>query len=664
MVLAQSMTDSGRNKIGILVVGLPVETTERLRAATDTETAEGGLGFPSADFSVTAVASEEDVRGVTARREERAVAVVVSAVPQAGGPPWRDLAREHGTQFIWCGALDAIPGIPGESQLRLPADAPTESVCDAVRVMAAKWTAARGNAQPGGEASAAQLLLETSDQAVLVVAPETGEIVSSNSRFGRMFGAEFSTLGQLAGAGPEQEACLLETLASARSGLTSQLRWQTQRADGALFWVEVNATPFRSGAKDYVALWLRDVTETVIAERELVRIREALDDCGAGVLMLDTNLRANYLNAAFGELFGYTRDQTGEVDVLRLFVDPDRADKVCETVLAGGCVEEELEMATGKRRFPVLLRATPVLNSEFEITGVMFILNDITERKEMETQLLQSQNLRSIGQLAAGIAHEMNTPLQYVGDNTRFLKESFEDVLGVVRLQQAFLAECRETAPGLERIAELEAACAECDLEFLAEDVPSAIEQSLEGLERVTQIVRALRQFTHPGSDDKKMLDLNAAIESTATVARNEWRYVAELETDFDPELPPVPCVPGELNQVILNLVVNAAHAIADVVGDGANAKGRIRISTRRRGSTAEVRVADTGCGIPPEVQASVFDPFFTTKEVGRGTGQGLAISRAVIVEKHGGTLTFETEPRKGTTFVVRLPLATPEECV
>jgi signal transduction histidine kinase len=166
-----------------------------------------------------------------------------------------------------------------------------------------------------------------------------------------------------------------------------------------------------------------------------------------------------------------------------------------------------------------------------------------------------------------------------------------------------------------------------------------------------------MKDFSHPGSEEKVQTDLNQAIESTVTVAHNEWKYVADLDLALDPQLPRVPCLPGEINQVILNLVINAAHAIGDVVGDGASGKGRIHVSTSRQGDWAEIRVQDTGTGIPESARARIFDPFFTTKVVGKGTGQGLTIAHSVVVQQHGGTIEFETELGKGTTFLVRLPL-------
>ena len=166
-----------------------------------------------------------------------------------------------------------------------------------------------------------------------------------------------------------------------------------------------------------------------------------------------------------------------------------------------------------------------------------------------------------------------------------------------------------------------------------------------------------MKEFSHPSAAEKTSADLNHCILSTVTVSRNEWKYVADLETDLDAGLPPVCCVPGELNQVFLNLIVNAAHAIGDVVGDSAERKGKIVVNTRRDGDWVEIRIADTGTGIPEEIRGRIFDPFFTTKDVGRGTGQGLAIAHNVVVDKHGGTLRVESEVGKGTTFIVRLPI-------
>ena len=281
--------------------------------------------------------------------------------------------------------------------------------------------------------------------------------------------------------------------------------------------------------------------------------------------------------------------------------------------------------------------------------------NESRSALKLERALGQAQKLESVGRLAAGIAHEINTPTQYVGDNIEFLQIAYESIvrlLGMLR-QVVAAAAVGRVAPQL--VAEAQKVIAAANLEYLMTQIPRAIEQSIEGIERISSIVQAMKEFSHPGTAEKTFADLNHCIRSTVTVSRNEWKYVADLETDLDGSLPQVLCLPGDLNQAILNMIVNAAHAIGDVVGDSAERKGRITVSTRQDGAWAEVRIADTGAGIPEEIRDRIFDPFFTTKEVGRGTGQGLAIARNVIVDKHGGTILVASEVGKGTTFTIRL---------
>lgn len=288
--------------------------------------------------------------------------------------------------------------------------------------------------------------------------------------------------------------------------------------------------------------------------------------------------------------------------------------------------------------------------------GLLITGADTTERKHLELQLRQAQKLEAIGQLAAGIAHEINTPTQYVSDNTRFLKESWAVIHQLLRLSKTLQEEAAGGAISERTIAELSRSAEMADLDYLLEEIPRAIEQSLEGVQRVAKIVRAMKEFSHPGAEEKRAIDINKAIETTITVARNEWKYVSEVETHFDENLPTVLCHAGEFNQVILNLIINSAHAIAQVVGDGASGKGKITIATRHEADWVEISVGDTGTGIPEEIRSRIFEPFFTTKPVGKGTGQGLALAHAVVVRRHGGSIWFDTEVGKGTTFYIRLP--------
>jgi signal transduction histidine kinase len=270
---------------------------------------------------------------------------------------------------------------------------------------------------------------------------------------------------------------------------------------------------------------------------------------------------------------------------------------------------------------------------------------------------LQVQKLEAIGQLAAGIAHEINTPAQYIGDNMGFVQESFGNIQTVLDQYAQLLHTVKAGPVSPERIEEIEATIKQSQTDYLMQEIPAAIEESLEGLAQVTRIVQAMKEFSHPGVEGKTAININKAIESTITMSRNEWKYVADLETDFQPDLPLVSCLAGEFNQAVLNILINAAHAIAEVVEGSSEGKGKIKVTTRQDGDWVETRISDTGPGIPAEIGARVFDPFFTTKDVGQGTGQGLAIAYSVITEKHGGTIAFEAETGQGTTFIIRVPI-------
>jgi signal transduction histidine kinase len=269
-------------------------------------------------------------------------------------------------------------------------------------------------------------------------------------------------------------------------------------------------------------------------------------------------------------------------------------------------------------------------------TAIEHLRQEMEHRMRVEVELRQAQKLESVGRLAAGVAHEINTPVQVVRDNVQFVRDGVGDLFSAVDKLDVVHA----SVP---------------DLPYLVENVPKALDQALDGLRRVATIVRSMKEFAHPDSAHMQPADLNHAIENTLTVARNEYQGVAEIETEFG-ELPRVRCHIGELNQAVLNIVVNAAHAIADAV-HGTSTRGWIRVRTYRDGGDAVITVADTGTGIAESIRNRIFDPFFTTKDVGRGSGQGLAIARSVIVDKHRGRLGFETASGRGTTFFIRIPI-------
>ena len=297
------------------------------------------------------------------------------------------------------------------------------------------------------------------------------------------------------------------------------------------------------------------------------------------------------------------------------------------------------------------------------ILGSTIIGADITDRKKLETQLQQSQKMEAIGQLAAGIAHEINTPTQFVGDNTRFFQDTFKDLIQIIREYEGLIAKAKSRSLTEAHIAAAEKRIEEIDLPYLEEEIPIALQHTLKGVDRITKIVQAMKIFSHPGMAVKEPTDINTEIEKTITITRNEWKYVAEMKTDFDSTMPLVPCYRAELNQVILNMIVNAAHAIAEANQDKASQRGTIHIRTYHRDNWAKIRISDTGAGIPDDIRHKIFDLFFTTKGPGKGSGQGLSICHSVIVEKHKGTLDLESQVGKGTTFIIGLPMeADPDE--
>ncbi|MDO9040728.1 MAG: ATP-binding protein [Desulfocapsaceae bacterium] len=273
-----------------------------------------------------------------------------------------------------------------------------------------------------------------------------------------------------------------------------------------------------------------------------------------------------------------------------------------------------------------------------------------------QTRLLQAQKLESVGQLAAGIAHEINTPAQFIGTNITFLEESFVDIKRLIDTFQKVLQTIAQGSAITETGREAEKLLEELDWNYLENEIPAAIQQSKEGIKRVTTIVQAMKEFSHPGRKEKAFYDLNKILETTITVASNEWKYCAEIVTHFDANLPKVFCLADEIGQVFLNILVNASHAIASK-SPNSSEKGKITISTRHNQEHVEICIEDTGIGIPENIRARVFDPFFTTKSVGKGTGQGLAISHDVIENKHKGILGLTSETGKGTVFTIQLPI-------
>ncbi len=313
----------------------------------------------------------------------------------------------------------------------------------------------------------------------------------------------------------------------------------------------------------------------------------------------------------------------------------------------------DYRMATKSGRIAYVRTFLSTRDSDGSVRGVTL---DMTQQKQLELELQQAQKLESVGRLAAGVAHEINTPVQFVGDSIQFVRDSVGELTTIIDRHRVATEARLAQAPDDALAAAALAAEADADLPYLREHIPAAIERALDGMKRVAVIVQSMKVFAHPDQKEMAPVCLNQALQSTLTISHNEWKLVADLEADYG-ELPLVTCHAGEINQAILNIVINAAHAMHDVAGCGA--RGKLTVRTRSEGDAVVISIGDTGGGIPDHVRERMFDPFFTTKPVGKGTGQGLAIAHSVIVDKHHGTLSCETEVGAGTTFVIRLPVAT-----
>jgi len=379
------------------------------------------------------------------------------------------------------------------------------------------------------------------------------------------------------------------------------------------------------------------------------------------------SVRMNFINSKAEELTGYAVEEilSGNPNWMDIVHAADHhrlleAFKQCKRNANAYELEYRLVTKDGSIR-EVLDRAQPIFNTRGEVIGLDGLIVDVTEQNRAQHELDRTRMIQNIGRLSAGIAHEINTPVQFIGDNMRFLSDSFEQVIDLLRMYKQIAesgtkgdmsGQSKQDAIEKIRVAEEQA-----DLDFLTGEIPRAIEQSLDGIKRVLTIVSAMRDFSH--IDERRMApaDLNKAIHSTIVLLRNEIKYVADVKTDLDENLPRVYCCADDINQVLLNLLINAAHSIAEAVGTNSPDRGIITVTSRQHDKDVLISISDTGTGIRPQIRNKIFDPFFTTRQPGKGTGQGLSLARSIVVDKHAGSLEFETEIGVGTTFTVRLPI-------
>ena len=410
------------------------------------------------------------------------------------------------------------------------------------------------------------------------------------------------------------------------------------KPNGQVSYVESSGLPFTYHGQPAVQTVVLDITARRLSERQSRLLEQAVGQLESSVAVTDRSGKIGYANPAAREATGLSGDQSDGCDAAALMrTESEREvwDQAWSEAQAGRIGVGSIQAADRE----LALTITPVTDKAGEIVNFIVILNDVSRERELERRLHRIQKMEAIGSMAAGIAHEINTPTHFIASNAYYLSE-------VVAKMTAVLREA-----GLEGAVAESGQGPVLDLQE-AEQAAKAI---LNGVDRISRIVTAVRRLSYPGKEKRQSCDVNQAVDEVLALARNEYKYVADVETDLEPDLPLVMCRPAELGQVVLNLVVNAAQAI----GDRSNGRGLIRVSTRVDQESGRVMldVADDGPGVPEDIAGRIFDPFFTTKAIGQGTGLGLAFCQAVVVDQLGGSLDFSSKPGRGTTFTIQLPL-------
>jgi PAS domain S-box-containing protein len=411
--------------------------------------------------------------------------------------------------------------------------------------------------------------------------------------------------------------------------------------------VTTTTTRRRLGAR------LDDAAERLAAQNaELARYAAIVSATDDAIVAMTLDGLITYWNPAAETLYGFPEDEVLGQPVTILFPAgaPDVLDAITGVLGGGPTSFETAQLRKDGSTVQTAVILSRICDRAGVACGVVGIARNIGEQKTREAEFQQESKLESLGRLSAGLAHEINSPIQFVGDNARFLEEAYQELIRVVGVYRGLLDTSNPIGwnERQERVREAEACI---DFDYLQKEIPSAVEQTLEGIERVSTIVRAMKTFSHPGHKEQVPADLNEALAATVTVTRHQVSDVADLHLDLA-YLPPVRCNIADMNQVFLNLIVNAADAIEET-----GQRGVITVATAVDGEDVVVQISDTGGGIPDDVRPKIFDPFFTTKDVGRGSGQGLPLARGVVQEGHGGSLTVESVAGQGTTFAVRIPI-------
>jgi PAS domain S-box-containing protein len=413
-------------------------------------------------------------------------------------------------------------------------------------------------------------------------------------------------------------------------------------------------------------------SEELIKEKENLKV--TLNSIRDGVISTDSFDNIVNMNNALEEILGYNKAEIIGKDIEELFLKIQIELQDDGVSLSTKKIVNNLKTLTSfeekNRKYKITSKdnehkiiscvASPISHGTKTMIGYVYVIRDLTQTIKLEQHLSLSQKLESIGQLAAGIAHEINTPMQYINDNTKFLDDSFSNLLGFITAVKSNIypkvAEDKELSKMLDNYND------EYDINYLSKEISIALKQTEEGIDKVNKIILAMKDFSHHKNKEKILADINHSIEVTATITKNAWKYVADLELDLDKELPMILCIVDELNQVFLNMIINSVHAIEEVKNVNPAHNGKIIIKTIFEDGYVIIKISDNGNGIENTHINKIFDPFFTTKKIGKGTGQGLSIAHDIVVNKHSGNLFVESQLGIGTTFTIRLPINNEEK--
>jgi PAS domain S-box-containing protein len=445
-----------------------------------------------------------------------------------------------------------------------------------------------------------------------------------------------------------------------------------KRKDGKLIHVLLSVafldTPELADWRIVTAL---DTTERKLAEQKLLKLSLAIEQSPVSIVVANVRGIIEYVNPYFERVTGYTAAEViGQTPrILKSgHHSPEFYQHLWSELQAGRRWSGELcnKKKNGELHWE-RVAISGLRDATGQITHYVAVKEDITqqkkaelERQELAARLQVTSKLESVGSLAAGVAHEINTPTQFISDNVRFLITAYSQFDAILKAHARLVNEAANDPRYEKTINEIKRAEDDNERSYLEVEVPRCLEQSLDGLKRISKIVSSLKEFSHPGGSERSLANINQSIDTTLAVSRHEWKYVAEVVTDLDPQLPVISCVSDEINQALLNLVVNAAHSIDEANRKLARTTGQITIRTRHNDEHVIIEISDTGAGIPENVRHRIFEPFFTTKGVGKGTGQGLTIVHSIVVKHHSGIVDFTTEVMKGTTFRILLPIKPP----